>query len=295
MERTGLFAALLSSALGGTAVVATRYLAGALDPLTVGAVRFAGGFLILSPLAALNVSNWPSRKDWFGTAALGLLLFGLSPVLFNLSLVYTTAARGALALSTVPLLTILAGAVLRVERATSRRSLGVAVAMAGVAVTLARSLTAAPPGAWRGDIIMVGAALCMALYNVWSRPFIARSGALPFAACGMGVGAALLSTISLAAGGAAKLAGLDTTQWLAVAYLAGICGALIFFLWAFALGRTSPTLVGISVAVNPITAALLGTALLHEPVGLDLAIGLTTVLVGIGIAGQRTSGGGPKA
>jgi drug/metabolite transporter (DMT)-like permease len=199
-----------------------------------------------------------------------------------------------LALSTVPLLTILAGAILRVERPTPRRTAGVAIAMAGVAVTLARSLAVAPPDAWRGDIIMVVAALCMALYNVWSRPFIARSGALPFATCGMGVGAALLSTISLATGGAAKLAGLDTTQWLAVAYLAGICGALIFFLWAFALGRTSPTLVSISVAVNPISAALLGTALLDEPVGIDLAIGLITVLVGIGIAGPGTQARTPK-
>ncbi len=40
----GLAAAILSSAFGGTAIVATRYLAGAMDPILIGALRFGGGF-----------------------------------------------------------------------------------------------------------------------------------------------------------------------------------------------------------------------------------------------------------
>lgn len=40
METGGVLAAILSSAFGGTAVGATRYLARSLDPLTIGAIRF---------------------------------------------------------------------------------------------------------------------------------------------------------------------------------------------------------------------------------------------------------------
>jgi len=39
---------------------------------------------------------------------------------------------------------------------------------------------------------MTGAVLCMAFYNVWSRPFIQRSSALGFLTVGMGTGAAAL-------------------------------------------------------------------------------------------------------
>ena len=39
---------------------------------------------------------------------------------------------------------------------------------------------------------MTGAVLCMAFYNVWSRPFIQRSSALGFLTVGMGAGAAAL-------------------------------------------------------------------------------------------------------
>src|SRR5262249_7169844 len=154
-------AAIASSALGGTAVGATRYVVGACDPLTVGAFRFGIGFALLLPIVLLQ-GKWPARADWAAVAGLGLLFFRLFPVLFNAALIFTTAARGALALSTLPLLTMLAGAALGVEALTARKSFGVLIAMVGVALALLTGLAAAPAGAWRGDLLMVAAAFCMA-------------------------------------------------------------------------------------------------------------------------------------
>lgn len=284
MEILGVLAAVLSSAIGGTAIGATRYLAGTLDPLTIGAIRFGGGFLVLLAIAVWRHDRWPSKHDWLGTAALGLLFFGLFPVLFNVALIYTTASRGALALSTLPLLTMVASAILRVERPTMRKMIGVLVAMGGVFIALGIGTTTTPPDAWRGDTLMLAAAFCMALYNVWSRPFISRSGPIPFAAFGMGVGAACLSVLSALTGGLAQLDVLSAPQWIASGYLAIVCGAGIFFLWAYALGRTTPTLVAVSVAVNPVTASIFGVVLLGESTGAHLIIGLLAVLIGIGIA-----------
>jgi drug/metabolite transporter (DMT)-like permease len=73
-------------------------------------------------------------------------------------------------------------------------------------------------------------------------------------------------------------------------------GAIGFWLWAYALGRTTPTLVSISVTVNPVAAALVGTLLLGEPIGWSLVVGLVTVLAGILIAttGRRPAGGAPR-
>ncbi|ESW94586.1 permease [Mesorhizobium sp. LSJC268A00] len=288
MEILGVLAAILSSALGGTAVGATRYLAGTLDPITIGAVRFSGGFLVLAAVALWRRDKWPAKSDWLGAGALGLLFFGLFPVLFNGALVYTTAARGALALSTLPLLTMLAGAVLRIEPPTMRKIVGVLIAMAGVAVALGTSLATAPAGAWRGDLIMVAAAFCMALYSVWSRPFLSRTTPIPFVAFGMGVGAICLSVIAASNGGLARLATLNAPQWIASGYLAIVCGAFIFFLWGFALGRAAPTLVAVSVAVNPVTASIFAVVVLGEQVGANLLVGLVAVLTGIAIASGAT-------
>jgi drug/metabolite transporter (DMT)-like permease len=284
MQFSGLLAAMLSTALGGTAIGATRYLAGHIDPITLGAVRFAGGIALLLPIALVRGERWPPRRDWPAVTALGLLFFGLFPVLFNISLIYTTAARGALALSTLPLLTIVAGALLGIERPTLPKTLGVLIAFAGVAIALASSLDLAPAGAWRGDLLMVAGALCMALYGVWARPFITRSGAISFTVAGMAVGAVCLIAISAWQGGFRGLAALRANEWMALAYLAIVCGAFIFFLWAYALGRTTPTLVAISVAINPITASLVGVLLLSEEISPALIVGLVAVLTGIAVA-----------
>ena len=77
--------------------------------------------------------RWPQGRDWCGVAALGILFFSGFFVLYNTALEYTTAARGSLALSTLPLATMLAGALLGVEALTRRKTLGVGIAVGGVA------------------------------------------------------------------------------------------------------------------------------------------------------------------
>jgi drug/metabolite transporter (DMT)-like permease len=280
-ELAGVVAAMLSSALGGSSVAATRYLAATVDPLTIGAFRFGGGVLLLLPVALLQGSRWPARRDWPAVGALGLLFFGVFPVLFNASLAYTTAARGALALSTLPLLTMVAGALVGVEPLTGRKATGVFLAMAGVAIALLTGLSKAPADAWQGDLLMIGAALCMALYNVWSRPFIRRSDPIAFTAMGMAVGATLLVFIAGVRDGFSIVAVFRSAHWLAVGFLALFGSALTFFLWAFALQRTTPTRVAISVTVNPISASIIGAALLGEPLRWNLVVGLLTVFLGI--------------
>jgi drug/metabolite transporter (DMT)-like permease len=283
-EAFGVLAAVLSSGLGGTSIGATRYLVNAIDPLAIGSFRFGIGFLLLLPVGLLQSGRWPPRRDWLGITGLGVLYFALFPILFNASLIFTTAARGALALSTLPLLTMVVGAALGSEALTLRKSIGVVVATLGVALALLSGLAAAPPGAWRGDLLMVAAALCMALYSIWSKPFIARSGPIPFTTVSMGVGALSLVLVSYWRGSFAPVADFEAPQWLAAVYLGAFGAALTFYLWAFALERTTPTRVAISVTVNPITASLVGAVLLAEPLRWNLAAGIVTVFAGIWIA-----------
>jgi drug/metabolite transporter (DMT)-like permease len=283
-ELWGVLAAVLSSGLGGTSIGATRYLVNTIDPLAIGSFRFGIGFLLLLPLTLLKGGKWPARRDWPATAGLGLLFFALFPILFNASLIFTTAARGALALSTLPLLTMVVGAAFGSEPLTAPKTVGVLTAIAGVAVALLTGFSAAPSGAWRGDLLMIAAALCMAFYSIWSKPFIRRSGPLPFTTVSMGFGAASLILISSLRGSFAPVAGFEAPQWLAASYLGAFGAALTFFLWAFALERTTPTRVAISVTVNPVTAALVGAALLKEPLSWNLTAGIVTVFLGIWIA-----------
>ena len=283
-EWIGVAIALVSSLLGGTAAAITRYLVGNADPITLAILRWAIGFACLLPAALFLKAKWPPRRDWLAVAMLGLCFFGLFFVLYNIAIGFTTAARASLALATLPLQTMVIGALLGVEPLTLRKSIGVCIAVLGVVAALAWGLSAAPAGAWRGELIMTGAVMCMAFYNVWSRPFIRRSSALGFLTVGMGAGAAGLILVGLLTGSVAVLGSLNTPQWIAGVYLGVGGGALAFILWVMALERATPTRVAATMTVNPIAAALLAAYLIGEPITANLVFGLVAVFAGIWIA-----------
>ena len=283
-EWFGVAIALVSSCLGGTAAAVTRYLVLDAGPITLAVVRWGIGFLCVLPTALLMRVRWPPRADWPAIAALGLCFFGLFFVFYNIAVSFTTAARASLALSTLPFQTMLIGAALGIEPLTLRKSIGVGIAVVGVIAALASGLSAAPAGAWRGELIMTAAVLCMAFYNVWSRPFIGRSSALAFLTVGMGAGAAALILVASLTGRIASLQNFGPSQWIAGIYLGVGGGALAFILWVWALERATPTRVANTMTVNPIAAGLLATQLVGEPITINLVVGLVAVFAGIWIA-----------
>ena len=179
---------------------------------------------------------------------------------------------------------MLVGGLLGVEPLTARKSVGVGIAVLGVFAALATDLAAAPPGALRGELITAGAVLCMAFYNVWSRPFIQRSSALGFLAVGMGSGAIALVALGGLTNRVSVLEGFGTPQWIAGIYLGVFGGALAFVLWVLALQWATPTRVASTITVNPIAAALLAGPLVGEPITPNLIAGLAAVFAGIWIA-----------
>jgi drug/metabolite transporter (DMT)-like permease len=281
----GVVAAVLSSALGGSAAALTRYVIGATDPVTLAAYRFGIGFALILPLTIVLKSKFPQGRERIWVALLGVLFFSIFFVFYNIAMSLTTAARGSLALSCLPLTTMVVAVLFRKETFTSRKILGVLIAIGGVATALWAGLADAPAGAWRGDLVMAGATVCMALYNVWSRPLMQRSSMLGFLALGMGFGAAASVSFAIGSGGLLhSFSFFDARQWAAAICLGVFGGALAFYLWVYALERTTPTRVANTMTVNPIAASLLAAALIGEPLGASLLLGIGGVAAGIWLA-----------
>lgn len=283
-ELIGVAAGIACSLIGGTAVAGTRYIVGAIDPLGLATLRYGIGALCLAPFAIAGIRRLHSRRDTLATLGLGVLFCALYPYLFTAALAHTTAARGSLVLSTLPLLTLGFAILLGREAFSWRRLTGILLAVGGLFYALSPNLEGVTFSAWRGDLIMATAVLTQAIYNVLARPFIHRVGVLPFTAIGMCMGALVLIAFSSVSGAFDVLPTLDGTAWTAIVYLGVVGCALTFVLWSAGLRLASPALVAITVTVNPITASFLGAFYLSEPVGHQLVIGLLTVLVGIAIA-----------
>src|SRR5258708_29004073 len=135
-EWVGVAIALVSSSLGGTAAAITRYLAGNTDPITLAVLRWGIGFLCVLPATVLLKAKWPQRRDWPAVAALGFCFFGVFFVLYNIAISYTTAARASLALATLPLHTMVVGALLGIEPLLVRKSAGGGIPVLRVVATV---------------------------------------------------------------------------------------------------------------------------------------------------------------
>ena len=283
-EYIGVAIALLSSCLGGTAAAITRYLVSSADPIALAILRWGIGFVCLLPVTLLLRAKWPEsvatglrwRFSAFASSA-----YSSSSIISRCRSRLRRAPRSR---GDAAALTMVVGALLGIEPLTFRKTIGVCIAVFGVGAVLASGLSAAPPGAWRGELMMLAAVVCMAFYNVLSRPLMQRSSALGFLTVGMGTGAAALIIVGLFTGSNAALKSLSTPQWIAGVYLGVGGGAAAFILWVLALERATPTRVANTMTVNPIAAGLLATQLVGEPITPNLVLGLVAVFAGIWIA-----------
>lgn len=279
--------ACLATILGGSAVVAARFAVSEIDPTTLAFLRHAGAGLLIVLLAAVIVQRQVWRAivgpDLPAILVLGATQYAVFGWMFAAGLTYVPAGRGALALGTYPIQTLLLAALLGRERLTVAKLAGCLVALVGVAVALGDRVAADGPEVWKGDALLIAAAFLGSVYNVFSGPHLRRYSALAVTAVQMLVGVLLLLVGCWVVNGSVSTVGLSLNGWLALTWLVTIGGAVCFYLWIWALEHTVPSRVSIAVTLNPIAAALFGALILAEPLTGRLAAGLIAVVAGLAL------------
>ncbi len=284
----GNLAAFVGSCLLGAAVVATRQVVDEIAPLNLAFLRYAIGGAFLAALVAILRPGELAlpRAELPKIAALGALMYALFPFLFNTSLRYTTASRGAVILALMPLFTAVLGAFARSEQLQPVQWLGVVCSIAGVAAVFAESGLHFADGrsAMIGNGLMVVVALVGAVYSVAARPILMRYGAPPVTALAMLAGAALLCLPAFFRGVTREVADAPASTNALVLYLAIPGGALAFFLASFALSRLSATQASIYINLNPLVATILAALLLGETLTWWFGLGFLLVVIGLLLA-----------
>lgn len=267
----------------GAAIVASRYAVGEVPPLTLAMLRYAIGLACLLPFALRSAKTFgprPGARDLLAMAALGIGQFGVLIALLNWGLQSVGAGPAALIFSLFPLLTLLLGAALGREQVTARLAAGVLLSIAGVAVSLAPKLHDASGGVWWGELAVLGAACVGATCSVLYRPYLQRYPTLPVSAFAMAASVLFLSVAALGEHWPARVGGFSAAAWAAIAFI-GVSSGIGYFWWLYALKHESPTRVTVFLALNPVTAAVLGVLLLGEPLAPTLLAAL--VLIGAGL------------
>jgi len=275
----------------GAAIVASRFVVAEVPPLTLAMLRYAIGFLCLLPfalplLAAVRAQLRP--RDLAAMAALGIGQFGILIALLNWGLQTVPAAPAAMIFSLFPLLTLLLGAALGREHITPRLAAGVLVSIAGVMLSLLPKLQAGHAGGWWGELAVLASAAVGALCSVLYRPYLQRYPTVPVSAFAMLASVAFLALIAFHEDWPSRISSLRPAAWAVVAFI-GVSSGVGYFWWLYALKHESPTRVTVFLALNPVTAAVLGAALLREPLPPLVLAGVALIALGLWLATRGAS------
>lgn len=276
----------------GASVVATRFVVAETKPISLAFLRYTIACTLLLPVMWHVVRASIPKRDVLAIAALGVIFFGVFPWTFSASLTHSPSARVAVELATMPLLTLLISRLRGYDKITVPKLIGQLLAFVGLVIALrpaAATVVDLKSTVWMGDILAGITALCGAVYNVFSRPYLKRYPPLHVTTLSMYAGLMFLTPIAAANGIFSAAPVFTRTGWLALLFLGTLGGAFGFALWIWALQRSTPSRVAVFIALNPMTAITLGVALLHEPVTTPFLIGFALVIAGIILANRTTA------
>jgi drug/metabolite transporter (DMT)-like permease len=276
--------AAVAAVLFGASVVAVRVAVREVPPVSLAVLRFGQGGLLLAAVLLLAAPRY-LRTRWdrlllFGL--LGLVLFVLFPLTFNIGLRYTEASRGAVMLATMPIWSALLGRAIG-ERLAGRQLIGVGFSVAGIALAFLDPGRAVGGDAMSllGDGLLLLTGLLGALYGLIAKRVLAVDHPATVTTYAMLIGTVLLLPAAAVEGLVPAIERLDWQLLGLVVFLGVLGGAVAFLLWTWALSRLTPTQVAVYVNLNPIVAALLGVGLLGERRSALFVLGFAAVVIGV--------------
>lgn len=277
---------LLTIVIWGANYAVVKYGTNHMDALAFNGVRiFAAtvAFAVLAVAAHRRGTARPvSRRDVVALLGLGVLGNCVYQTLFAEGVAHTRAGTAALLLSSSPVLIAMIGRWLGVERIGRRGYAGVALSMAGIAIVVLGGAThAVLGGSLTGDAIVLGAAVCWAVYTVLLEPLTHRVSLIDISALTLIGGAVPLMIVSAPAFAATAWHAVSLAMWAAIAYAAIISLVIGYLGWYHAVRIIGPTRTAIYSNLQPVVALLVAWAMVGEVPTSWQGAGAVTIIAGV--------------
>ncbi|KAA0012833.1 DMT family transporter [Billgrantia pellis] len=261
---------------------------GAIAPSSIAFLRWLLALAVLTPfvLPAAWRHREALRREWPKLAVLGLLGMGLWQGLAYVAAETTTATNMGILAAMVPLLTVLLSAMILREAPSLGGTFGGLLALFGVLVLLGRGdpLALLELQVALGDLLMVVAATCYALYGVMLKRW--PLGLPPWVVLYAQVVFAVLFLLPPYLMG--PMTPVDGQNIWLILY-AGIPASIVTtFLWMRAIRQIGASQASIFINLMPLFSALIAMLFLGERIALFHLIGGLLVLAGVIMAQTLT-------
>ena len=299
---------LTTAVIWGGTFIAGRLLSQEIAPFTGALLRFVAASAFLS-----TVLLWKERRLPRITRSLVLPLLGLGAtgvfaynVFFFMGLKTVPAGRAALIIAGNPVALTLMSRLFFKEPLYGVKLAGVALCLTGAAVVIGHGnpLALLTGDVGLGELAIVGCVGSWTAYTLLGRLVMGPGGAglarrkpmmseltpLQAVTCSCLLGLVMLLPFALAEGLPEQLARLSATGAASVAYL-GVLGTGLGFVWFYqGVQAIGPSRAAVFINFVPVSAALLGVALLGESLDASLLAGGALVLGGVALTNRPRKG-----
>lgn len=225
----------------------------------------------------------PTRYEWKWILKLAVMGVLLNQFLFTLGLRYTTPANASLLFAMTPLwVLIFATLLLKSERLTRHKLLGISVAFGGLVVVFLGQGGNLSLEQVVGNVLVLGAVLGWAGYLVQSSKVLSRFDNIQGPALILMMGALLYLPIGALSLPSADFASIPRQGWIGLAVLVIGNSTLSFLLLNFALKGLKASQVAVYGNLEPIVATLFSVLIIgEETIGVFFVLGTAAVLGGV--------------
>lgn len=281
MKPRDLLDLTLLAALWGGSFLFMRYAVPDFGVVPLIWLRVALASICLLPLLLLKRQFGALRRQAGALTVMGLFNSGLPFLLIAWATLSITAGLASIMNAMTPVFTALIGALWLGDRLDGRRSLGLLLGLAGVALLAADKADFRPGGSGWAIVAMLLATACYGFAANHTRRYLQGVPALVNATGTQLVSALVLLPPALWSW-PERMPGLG--PWLAALVLGVACSALAYLLFFRLIARVGASRAVTVTFLVPVFGTLWGALFLGEPVTASMLAGGAVVLLGTGLA-----------
>jgi drug/metabolite transporter (DMT)-like permease len=259
----------------GSTYLAIRFGIESFPPFLMAGVRFTiAGAILYCVMLFLGAPN-PTRRQWLGATAVGILL----PALGNGTESYVqqtvSSSVAALSIATAPIWMAIFSSIWW-HKITSKEWLGIAVGLVGIVLlNVGGSLL----GELASAMLLIFAAASWSFGSVWSKRLDMPDGLMASAAQMLAGGVVLLMVSALQ--GETWPQTISQKSWGAMLFLVVLGSLVAYSAYQYLLKTVRPLVASSNTFVNPVVAFIVGIWFANEHVTTTEFIALGVILVGV--------------
>ncbi len=266
-------------------VWAVNFIAGKIALRSLPALALASFRVVLAGIVMIPAYLFCSRLPAFAEAAharrrgftlrdmwtflyLGFFGVTVNQMCFTIGLHYTSVSHASVVVGMGPIYTLVLAALMRLETATWRKAVGMAIALAGIVVMASEKGPSAHAPSLLGDAIVMAGSVGFAMYVVLGKRLAGKYEALTMTAFNHFAGALIVLPLAVQQARVLNLAGkwraIPWSGWTAMLYMAIFSSAIAYVFYFWLLRYLEASQLSAFSYLLPMLATILGILWLGE-------------------------------